>query len=175
MRRQTLWWERDTPLELPDNSTKQFFLKVGYQLDLFKDGIFINADVEIQKGYQSNNAVRILAIVSDYLGNPERIEEKEAFLSSFRINDTGKVENKGEILRLLADKVYEAWLSKYNNEYARNKITLYNNKIQNKSAIEVKDLPVIPSQLHPRWFMQNIGGKRLHEFLEESDDSISVK
>ena len=130
-------------IKYPDNDSMELFLSIGKELHVFET-LFINvAWGKTEEWYKTGNAIHILAVITEYLQNPENNNKKQELLLDI------KNQPKGNIYRKMADMVLKIWLEKNNTEYVRQRTQIRKNKLWDKQNIDITELPIVPEMIFP--------------------------
>ena len=130
-------------IKYPDNDSMELFLSIGKELHVFET-LFINvAWGKTEEWYKTGNAIHILAVITEYLQNPENNNKKQELLLDI------KNQPKGNIYRKMADMVLKIWLEKNNTEYVRQRTQIRKNKLWDKQTIDITELPIVPEMIFP--------------------------
>lgn len=130
-------------IKYPDNDSMELFLSIGKELHVFET-LFINvAWGKTEEWYKTGNAIHILAIITEYLQNPENNNKKQELILDI------KNQPKGNIYRKMADMVLKIWLEKNNTEYVRQRTQIRKNKLWDKQNIDITELPIVPEMIFP--------------------------
>lgn len=156
----------------PDKKVMELFLAVGKKANMFTTTM-INVDAWIhEKRYLSGNDIRCLAIISEYMSLVDHEKEMREFMEI--VNTQGI----GNVYVFIARWVMKIRWEKKQNEYTKQTIALYQNKLWDKTEISSDEMPIVPQSILPNWRKENRGWFLIHEAFQERmvyENGISQK
>ena len=154
---ETLRTNVNSKMNYPDQETMKLFLQIGKETRLF-DGIEKHPDWNYR--YKNVDAIITLAIISDYLCQQWKEQEKQSFLDELRKNDNEFYKRMGEL-------ALNIWEWKWNLSNFSKSLINENRKVLKNSDSSIWCFPTIRDKdSFPKRINEIRGTTMIHEKFE---------